>query len=76
MGLRAAMQTDSEIAGKKTLFSYGADFERENSEQTYYGQDLNEFIASNGLNAHPALTSRSARWISAVVKPCEKLANT
>lgn len=29
MGLRAAMQTDSEIAGKKTLFSYGADFERE-----------------------------------------------
>lgn len=51
MGLRAAMQTDSEIAGKDTLFSYGVDFERENSEQTYYGQDLNTFIASNGLNA-------------------------
>ncbi len=51
MGLRAAMQTDSEIAGKKTLFSYGADFERENSEQTYYGQDLNTFLASNGLTA-------------------------
>ncbi len=51
MGLRAAMQTDSEIAGKKTLFSYGADFEREKSEQTYEGQDLNMFIASNGLSA-------------------------
>lgn len=53
MGLRAAMQTNSEIAGRKTLFSYGADFERENSEQTYYGQDLNEFMASNGLSAQP-----------------------
>ena len=51
MGLRAAMQTETEIAGKKTLFSYGADFERENSEQTYYGQDLNEFLATNGLSA-------------------------
>lgn len=51
MGLRAAMQTDSEIAGKKTLFSYGADFEREKSEQTYEGQDLNTFLASNGLSA-------------------------
>ncbi|WP_296206758.1 TonB-dependent receptor [Psychrobacter sp. UBA3480] len=51
MGLRAAMQTETEIAGKKTLFSYGADFERENSEQTYYGQDLNTFLASNGLSA-------------------------
>ncbi|MCH1782796.1 TonB-dependent receptor [Psychrobacter glaciei] len=51
MGLRAAMQTEIEIAGKKTLFSYGADFERENSEQTYYGQNLNTFLASNGLSA-------------------------
>ncbi|MDN3441991.1 MAG: TonB-dependent receptor [Pseudomonadales bacterium] len=51
MGLRAAMQTETEVAGKKTLFSYGADFERENSEQTYYGQDLNTFLASNGLSA-------------------------
>ncbi|QOD11812.1 TonB-dependent receptor [Psychrobacter sp. 28M-43] len=51
MGLRAAMQTETEIVGKKTLFSYGADFERENSEQTYYGQDLNTFLASNGLTA-------------------------
>lgn len=51
MGLRAAMQTDSEIGGKKTLFSYGTDFEREKSEQTYEGQDLNTFLASNGLNA-------------------------
>lgn len=51
MGLRAAMQTETEIAGKKTLFSYGADFERENSEQTYYGQNLNTFLASNGLSA-------------------------
>lgn len=49
MGLRAAMQTDTEFGGKQTLLSYGADFERENSEQTYYGQDLNQFIASNGL---------------------------
>lgn len=49
MGLRAAMQTDTELAGKQTLLSYGADFERENSEQTYYGQELNTFIASNGL---------------------------
>jgi len=51
MGLRAAMQTETEIVGKKTLFSYGADFERENSAQTYYGQDLNTFLASNGLTA-------------------------
>ncbi|MFT7324041.1 MAG: iron complex outermembrane receptor protein [Psychrobacter glaciei] len=51
MGLRTAMQTETEIAGKKTLFSYGADFERENSEQTYYGQNLNTFLASNGLSA-------------------------
>ncbi|WP_198333550.1 TonB-dependent receptor [Psychrobacter namhaensis] len=51
MGLRAAMQTDTELGGKHTLLSYGADFERENSEQTYYGQDLNQFIASNGLTA-------------------------
>lgn len=51
MGLRAAMQTETEVAGKKTLLSYGADFERENSEQTYYGQDLNTFLASNGLTA-------------------------
>ena len=49
MGLRAAMQTDTEFGGKQTLLSYGADFERENSEQTYYGQDLDQFIASNGL---------------------------
>ncbi|MGO2339005.1 MAG: TonB-dependent receptor [Psychrobacter sp.] len=51
MGLRAAMQTETELAGKDVLLSYGADFERENSEQTYYGQDLNVFLASNGLTA-------------------------
>ena len=51
MGLRAAMQTETEIAGKNTLLSYGADFEREKDSQTYYGQDLNEFTASNGLGA-------------------------
>jgi len=51
MGLRAAMQTETEIAGKNTLFSYGADFERENSEQTYYGQDFTTFYVSNGLTA-------------------------
>jgi iron complex outermembrane receptor protein len=51
MGLRAAMQTDTEFGGRQALLSYGADFERENSEQTYYGQDLNQFIASNGLTA-------------------------
>lgn len=51
MGLRAAMQTDTELAGKQTLLSYGADFERENSEQTYKGQDLNTFISSNGLTS-------------------------
>ncbi|MGO3889193.1 MAG: TonB-dependent receptor [Psychrobacter sp.] len=51
MGLRAAMQTDTELAGKNVLLSYGADFERENSEQTYYGQDFASFFASNGLTA-------------------------
>ena len=51
MGLRAAMQTETEIAGKNTLFSYGADFERENSEQTYDGQDFTTFYVSNGLTA-------------------------
>lgn len=51
MGLRAAMQTESELAGKNALFSYGVDYEREKSEQTYYGQDLNIFLASNGLIA-------------------------
>ena len=49
MGLRAAMQTETELAGKPVLLSYGTDFERENSEQTYHGQDFNQFIASNGL---------------------------
>ena len=49
MGLRAAMQTETEVMGKNTLFSYGTDFEREQSEQTYHGQDLNTFLASNGL---------------------------
>ncbi len=49
MGLRAAMQTETELAGKQMLLSYGADFERENSKQTYYGQDFNQFKASNGL---------------------------
>lgn len=51
MGLRAAMQTEAEIGDIQTLLSYGADFEREKSEQTYYAQDLNQFIASNGLKA-------------------------
>ncbi|WP_372885605.1 TonB-dependent receptor [Psychrobacter sp.] len=51
MGLRAAMQTETELAGKNTLFSYGADFERENSEQTYNGQDFTTFYVSNGLTA-------------------------
>ena len=49
MGLRAAMQTETDVLGKNTLFSYGADFEREKSEQTYYGQDLDTFQTSNGL---------------------------
>ncbi len=49
MGLRAAMQTETELASKPVLLSYGTDFERENSEQTYHGQDFNQFIASNGL---------------------------
>lgn len=49
MGLRAAMQTETKLAGKPVLLSYGTDFERENSEQTYHGQDFNQFIASNGL---------------------------
>ena len=51
MGLRAAMQTETDVMGKNTLFSYGADFEREESEQTYYGQDLTTFLASNGLTS-------------------------
>ncbi|WP_201513013.1 TonB-dependent receptor [Psychrobacter alimentarius] len=49
MGLRAAMQTETELADKPVLLSYGTDFERENSEQTYHGQDFNQFITSNGL---------------------------
>ena len=49
MGLRAAMQTETELAGKQMLLSYGTDFERENSEQTYFGQDFNQFKDSNGL---------------------------
>lgn len=49
MGLRAAMQTETDFGGKQTLLSYGTDFERENSEQTYYGQDFNQFKTSNGL---------------------------
>ncbi|WP_025643678.1 MULTISPECIES: TonB-dependent receptor [unclassified Psychrobacter] len=57
IGLRAAMQTEAEINGKQALFSYGADFEREESEQTYYGQDLNTFIASNGLTSRNSGTT-------------------
>lgn len=51
MGVRAAMQTETNLAGKQALFSYGVDFETEKDQQTYYGQDLNKFIASNGLEA-------------------------
>ncbi|WP_286708027.1 TonB-dependent receptor [Psychrobacter sp. UBA2514] len=51
IGLRAAMQTETDVMGKNTLFSYGVDFEREESEQTYYGQDLTTFLASNGLTS-------------------------
>jgi len=50
-GVRAAMQTEFDIKDMPTLISYGADYEREKSEQTYYGQDLDKFIASNGLIA-------------------------
>ncbi|SUD90818.1 TonB-dependent receptor [Psychrobacter phenylpyruvicus] len=52
-GLRAAMQTEIDLGNKPTLISYGADFEREKSEQTYYGQDFNKFWASNGLVSTP-----------------------
>ena len=53
MGIRAAMQTESNLAGKKALFSYGVDYETEQDKQTYYEQDINKFIASNGLVAEP-----------------------
>lgn len=52
-GVRAAMQTELDIKDMPTLISYGADYEREESEQTYYGQDLEKFKASNGLVAEP-----------------------
>lgn len=52
-GVRAAMQTELNIKDMPTLISYGADYEREKSEQTYYGQDLDTFIASNGLVSEP-----------------------
>jgi len=51
MGVRAVMQTEAALAGKNMLLSYGADFEREKSEQIYYGQDFEQFFASNGLTA-------------------------
>ncbi|MDY3306966.1 TonB-dependent receptor [Psychrobacter sanguinis] len=52
-GVRAVMQTDTEVGGRDTLFSYGVDFEREKSEQTYYGQDFMTVYASNGLVYKP-----------------------
>lgn len=51
MGIRGAMQTKTNIGGMDTLFSYGVDFEQENDKQTYYGQDVKTFVASNGLTA-------------------------
>lgn len=51
MGIRAAMQTEMQLADKPTLLSYGVDFEREKDEQTYYAQDVSTFLSSNGLIA-------------------------
>ncbi|MEL0629282.1 TonB-dependent receptor [Psychromonas aquatilis] len=51
MGVRAVMQTEGQFAGKDILLSYGSDFEREKSEQIYYGQDFNSFFTSNGLTS-------------------------
>lgn len=53
MGVRAALQTEANLAGKEALFSYGVDYETEKDKQTYYEQDINKFIASNGLVAEP-----------------------
>jgi len=51
IGVRAVMQTEAKFVGKNILLSYGSDFEREKSEQIYYGQDFNEFFTSNGLSS-------------------------
>lgn len=50
-GARAAMQTETSLVGKESLFSYGIDFETEEDKQTYYGQDFNTYLGSNGLVA-------------------------
>lgn len=52
-GIRAVMQTDTSLGNKDTLFSYGIDYEREKSEQTYYGQDFKTFYGSNGTIFKP-----------------------
>ncbi|MEJ6079920.1 TonB-dependent receptor [Vibrio sp. 1-Bac 57] len=51
IGVRAVMQTETDLGGREILLSYGADFEREKSEQIYYGQDFGDFFASNGLSS-------------------------
>lgn len=50
-GARAVMQTEANLARKESLFSYGIDFETEEDKQTYYGQDFNTYLGSNGLVA-------------------------
>lgn len=51
MGIRAAMQTATNLSTMPTLLSYGVDYENEYDEQHYYGHDLAKFFASNGLVA-------------------------
>ncbi|WP_227429416.1 TonB-dependent receptor [Psychrobacter sp. I-STPA6b] len=53
LGVRAAMQTETQLGNVPTLFSYGLDYDTEKDKQYYYGQDLNKFIQSNGLVAEP-----------------------
>ncbi len=49
-GASLAMQTPFALSGdREVLLSYGADYEKEHDEQTYYGHNLNTFLASNGL---------------------------
>lgn len=50
-GVRAALQTETKLASKNALFSYGVDFESEQDKQTYHNQDISTYIASNGLTA-------------------------
>jgi len=49
-GLRSALQKDFNLSGRILQLNYGLDHERERDRQSAQTYDINDFIASNGLD--------------------------